>query len=164
MVVIFLLTITILTACSMPTYGPSQPSNQTSVKPAPSKSLIQLNNKAGLGDYLVGVNIMALYYRTSDSDGQSNCYGSCASAWPPFLAEVVPMVSPNITGTVGLITRTDGTKQVTYNGWPLYYYSGDVNSGDTNGQGINSIWYVVPQDLVPSTLVTPAPLVSPIPN
>ncbi|MHB8448919.1 MAG: COG4315 family predicted lipoprotein [Mycobacteriales bacterium] len=47
---------------------------------------------------------------------------------------------------LGTSRRTDGTVQVTYNGHPLYYYSGDSHAGQTNGEGINSFggyWYVV---------------------
>jgi hypothetical protein len=42
--------------------------------------------------------------------------------------------------------RSDGSSQVTYGGWPLYYYSGDAAPGDVNGQGVNGVWYVVSPD------------------
>lgn len=51
-----------------------------------------------------------------------------------------------MAGTVGLIKRPGGMEQVTYNGWPLYYYSGDNAPGQTNGEGIQSFggtWYLV---------------------
>ena len=51
-----------------------------------------------------------------------------------------------VSANLGTITRSDGTKQVTYKGHPLYYYVGDPSSGDTSGQGIDSFgaaWYVL---------------------
>jgi predicted lipoprotein with Yx(FWY)xxD motif len=44
---------------------------------------------------------------------------------------------------LGTTTRTDGTVQVTYNGWPLYYYVKDAQAGDVVGQGVGSVWYVI---------------------
>jgi predicted lipoprotein with Yx(FWY)xxD motif len=168
-VIICLFSTYLLTACSAPGYGPVANTNQpTSTIPSTGTPLVQINNKASLGDYLVGASLRVLYYHTADSANQSNCSGACATTWPPFLASELPQVSPNIKGTLGLITRADGGQQVTYNGWPLYYYSGDVNLGDTNGQGINNIWYVVSPNLAPSVIVpttpTQPPANSPTPN
>lgn len=161
--IFIILMVCFLTACkapgiSIPANNANQPSNQTSVRPGTGTPLIQLSDKASLGNYLVALDMKALYYRTNDSANQSNCYGACASTWPPFLAFEIPTVSPNITGTVGLITRTDGTRQVTYNGWPLYYYSGDVNLGDTNGQGLNNVWFVATPTLAPYVQVPIPPI------
>jgi len=44
---------------------------------------------------------------------------------------------------LGTITRADGTVQVTYNGWPLYYYASDKASGDVMGEGVGNVWYVI---------------------
>jgi predicted lipoprotein with Yx(FWY)xxD motif len=44
---------------------------------------------------------------------------------------------------LGTITRDDGSTQVTYNGWPLYYFHEDVAAGDTNGQGVEGVWFLV---------------------
>jgi predicted lipoprotein with Yx(FWY)xxD motif len=48
-----------------------------------------------------------------------------------------------VPGTIGVITRTDGTQQVTLDGHPLYHFSGDKAAGDTNGNGFGGIWHVV---------------------
>ena len=40
------------------------------------------------------------------------------------------------------ITRTDGSSQTTYKGWPLYYFAGDAKAGDINGDGLESVWFV----------------------
>jgi len=60
-----------------------------------------------------------------------------AGASAPLLA------GPGVTGALGVFTRPDGTRQVTVNGWPLYYFAGDLKPGDANGDGVNNNWYVI---------------------
>ena len=68
----------------------------------------------------------ALYLFDADPKDVSTCYGACAEAWPPLLAKRKPTVrSPLDPALVGTTKRRDGTRQVTYNGHPLYYYVGD---------------------------------------
>lgn len=105
---------------------------------------VQVRYDAVLGHYLTGPNGMTLYIFTNDSTDTSNCYDQCATNWPPLLveAEAVNVAPLNIPGTFGLTERTDGTKQATYNGWPLYYWANDLAVGDTTGQGVGNVWYV----------------------
>jgi predicted lipoprotein with Yx(FWY)xxD motif len=87
---------------------------------------------------------MSLYLFTKDSPGTTTCYGNCATAWPPLLTTGKPVAGNGVdVSKFGTITRTDGTTQVTYNGWPLYYYVKDHQPGDTTGQGVGSVWYLV---------------------
>ncbi len=90
---------------------------------------------------------MTLYYRTSDT-ATSVCSGGCASAWPPLLANgsSTPTSSATLPGTLSVITDANGS-QVTYNGHPLYTFSGDLAAGQTNGEGVAGIWFVVPTSL-----------------
>jgi predicted lipoprotein with Yx(FWY)xxD motif len=75
---------------------------------------------------------------------KSNCDGSCATAWPPLLAGTgTPQVSGVSASLVGTVTRSDGTKQVTLAGSPLYYFAKDTKAGDVNGQAVGGIWWVV---------------------
>lgn len=88
-----------------------------------------------------------LYRFSPDTSKASNCTGACATAWPPVPGPAVAG-SPEsmVTGTLATITRMDGTKQATYNGHPLYTYSGDMNPGETNGNGVtafNGLWNVI---------------------
>lgn len=98
------------------------------------------------GTYLVDGQGMTLYLFKSDvqGSGKSTCYGGCAYAWPPLLTPVAAdAVLPDKLGT---IQRKDGTTQVTYNGWPLYYFTPDQTPGDTVGQGADGFgagWYLV---------------------
>lgn len=104
------------------------------------------NNGNSLGDFLSAYNGMTLYTYAPDQQtpGSSACTGSCAQNWPPYTVESKSdiNVSAATSGTVGTITRADGTLQVTYNGAPLYFYIGDKSPGDTNGQGVGGVWYV----------------------
>ncbi len=86
---------------------------------------------------------MTLYIFTSDTDGESSCYDACASAWPPLLVEVLPELPEGVSGELGLTTRKDGSLQLTLRGMPLYYFAGDSQAGDTNGQGLGNVWFVV---------------------
>jgi predicted lipoprotein with Yx(FWY)xxD motif len=106
---------------------------------------VALANDAVLGAYLVGEDGRALYLFTKDSNGTSVCTGDCAAAWPPFVLEGSETVAAGagVSGTLGAITRADGSKQVAINGVPLYYFAGDKKAGDVNGQGLNGVWFLV---------------------
>ena len=105
--------------------------------------------KGSRGTYLVGPSGRAVYLFMLDSMGRSNCSGACASVWPPLTTTGSLGASGGaIAADLGTITRSDGTKQVTYKGHPLYYYSADSGPGTTTGEGVNSYgakwWLVAP--------------------
>jgi predicted lipoprotein with Yx(FWY)xxD motif len=95
-----------------------------------------------LGDILVDSEGNTLYLFTPDAQGASTCYDSCADAWPPLVGEVAAGDSVD-SSLLGSVERDDGTVQASYNGWPLYYFANDAVPGDTNGQGLNQVWYVL---------------------
>ena len=87
---------------------------------------------------VAGSNNMTLYQFSSDvaDNGKSACTGGCITKWPALTvaAGTTPTAGTGVTGKLATITRADdGTLQVTYNGLPLYFYSGDKAPGDTNG-------------------------------
>ena len=85
-----------------------------------------------------------LYTFVPDTATASKCYGSCATYWPPVKGPAT--AGTGVTGTLGTITRTDGTKQVTWNGHPLYTYVGDTAPGQDKGNNLNlsgGVWHVV---------------------
>jgi predicted lipoprotein with Yx(FWY)xxD motif len=98
---------------------------------------------------------------------KSNCNGPCAVTWPPVLVTHGSriFVSGVSTAEVGIVTRADGTRQVTVHGWPLYLYSGDTKPGDTNGEGIGGTWFgITPtggKALPPGGLKTPPAATAP---
>jgi len=87
-----------------------------------------------------------LYTWDGDSPGVSNCWDACSQVWAPYLSDVDPVAPSGLPGGLSLIDRGDGTWQVTYEEWPLYYFQGDTRPGDTNGDGsagFGAQWYVV---------------------
>lgn len=89
----------------------------------------------------------AVYLWSKDSGGKSACSGACAGVWPAVTAKGTVTGSGGVRASdLGTITRPDGTKQVTYHGHPLYFYSGDTGKGMASGQGINGFgakWWLV---------------------
>lgn len=101
----------------------------------------------GLGEVLVDPDGMTLYVFGADTEGESTCYESCASNWPSVPGDL--QTGTGLDGSIfefGTVTRTDGTSQLTVNGKPLYYFAGDSAPGDTHGQLLNDIWFVVGPD------------------
>jgi predicted lipoprotein with Yx(FWY)xxD motif len=101
------------------------------------------------GSFLTNGSGRAVYLWAADSMNKSACSGACAGAWPPVTAiGQVTAADGAKAADLGTITRSDGTKQVTYDGHPLYYYAGDSGPGQTNGQGSDSFgakwWLVAP--------------------
>jgi predicted lipoprotein with Yx(FWY)xxD motif/plastocyanin len=94
--------------------------------------------------FLVDAKGMTLYLFLNDTPNTSNCYDACAQNWPPLLVTGSPVAGDGLDGAkLGTTARTDGTTQVTYNGWPLYYFAADKLAGDTNGQDVKQVWYVI---------------------
>jgi predicted lipoprotein with Yx(FWY)xxD motif len=105
--------------------------------------------KGSSGTYLTGPDGRAIYLWVADKDGKSVCYGACAKAWPPVLAKGKPAAGAGVNAALlGTVARRDGTQQVTYKGWPLYYFIADKSKGQTVGQGSDSFhakwWLVAP--------------------
>jgi predicted lipoprotein with Yx(FWY)xxD motif len=94
------------------------------------------------GNYLVDSQGKTLYSFARDVAGDSKCTGGCSNIWPVFYQENIAVSSGLNSSDFGTITRDDGTKQTTYKGWPLYYFSSDANPGDIKGEGVNKIWFV----------------------
>jgi predicted lipoprotein with Yx(FWY)xxD motif len=104
--------------------------------------------------YLVDGHGRALYMWYADTQGgtTSACYDACAKAWPPAIIE--SEVSVEFTQRadevqIGEIMRTDGTRQLTFNGWPLYYFYKDTGAGETFGQGLDgfgALWWLMRPD------------------
>jgi predicted lipoprotein with Yx(FWY)xxD motif len=109
-----------------------------------------------LGTFLTGENGMTLYYFAADTTpGQSVCEGDCAVAWPPLTVDegAGVVAGEGVSGVLGVISRSDGTRMVTYDGRPLYYFQGDAAAGDANGQGLKDVWWVA---LVDGSMPAPA--------
>jgi predicted lipoprotein with Yx(FWY)xxD motif len=99
-----------------------------------------------LGKFLTGPTGMTLYVFSPDTSTTSACTGNCSSTWPPLTGAMPTLGTGLDASNFATLTRADGTKQITFYGHPLYYFSGDQAAGDTKGQGIASKWYVVGSD------------------
>lgn len=96
------------------------------------------------GRVLVDSHGMSLYLFSPDDQGDSTCYDACAQNWPPLTVAGDITVGEGLDdGLLGTVTRTDGSTQVTYGGWPLYYFARDSAPGDINGQGVSDVWYLL---------------------
>jgi predicted lipoprotein with Yx(FWY)xxD motif len=97
-----------------------------------------------LGQFFTDAEGRTLYLWTVDTAaGASNCYGPCVDFWPIFTADEPLTLPAGVDGELTQIERTDGARQVAYNGIPLYYFAADMAAGDTNGQWVGDSWFVV---------------------
>lgn len=120
------------------------PSPPEATTPPPEAGVTLEVDEAALGSILVDEEGRTLYVFLSDAGGQSTCYDECAGNWPPLEADGEPQAGAGVDDSLlGTTERDDGAIQVTYDRMPLYYFAGDQAPGDTNGQGIGDVWYVV---------------------
>ena len=131
------------------------------------KKEIGLSTSTTLGSYLSDKDGKSLYFFATDAKGQASCTGGCEAVWPPFYVDnlTADKLASGLTfSDFATITTTSGKKQLTYKGWPLYYYAPSVNgtntletAGQTTGDGVGGVWFIAKPDysimLVRSQLV-----------
>ena len=151
-----LVALTILVSACGPQATPTQappaqaPAAQAPANQAPTAAassgpvMVNVGKNDTLGSFLVDDKGMSLYLYTPDTPNASTCYDKCATAWPPLLTTGNAVAGAGVDASkFGTTTRTDGTTQVTYNSWPLYYFAKDKQPGDVTGQGIGTVWYLI---------------------
>jgi predicted lipoprotein with Yx(FWY)xxD motif len=116
--------------------------------PAKARSATKVSlRRTALGRVLVDSHGRTVYLFRKDARRKSRCAAGCASAWPPLRTTGRPRAGAGINARrLGSIRRSDGSRQVTYFGHPLYRFIGDTGPGDTNGQGLKEFgarWYAV---------------------
>ena len=103
--------------------------------------------RTGLGQIIVNGQGRTLYLFEKDTRAHSACSGACAAYWPPVLTNSKAVAIKGAKQSlIGSIARADGSRQVTYAGHPLYLFSGDTRSGQTNGEGLQDFgaaWYAL---------------------
>jgi predicted lipoprotein with Yx(FWY)xxD motif len=160
-------------ACSSgtATSAGTTPAAGNSGSAAAASSTVISTASSSAGPVLINGSGRAVYLWAKDTKDMSDCTGACASAWPPVQPTgAVTAALSAVSSDLGTITRSDGTKQVTYDGHPLYYFDGDSGSGQANGQGSDAFgakwWLVAPSgtdvtasvtSFTPSGGSTPAP-------
>jgi len=137
-----------LAACSSsPSTTPKAAGSSTKATSTPAASATGIRTRStSIGTVLTDAQGMTLYWFAPDTPKASKCNGSCATYWPPVKGPVSAAAGVSLPGTFGTITRQDGSVQATYDGHPLYTYSGDTSPGQTNGNAVNAsggLWYAV---------------------
>lgn len=130
-------------ACSSSGGGSGDSGSTPSATPGKAISA----QSTSLGSILVDSQGRTVYVFANDKANKSTCNGACAAQWPPVTApSPVPASGPGVTGALGATTRSDGKRQLTVAGHPVYTFSGDSAAGQTHGQGITlngGLWTVV---------------------
>ena len=112
--------------------------------PAAGSTTALATKKVGSATLLTNSKGHTLYWFALDNSTTSKCNGGCVQFWPPVVGPVT--AGSGVTGTLGVITRSNGSKQATWNGHPLYTYVGDTAPGTAKGNGINlngGVWHDV---------------------
>jgi len=114
---------------------------------ASASATVITTSTGSAGVFLTNGSGRAVYLWVKDPAGKSECSGACAGAWPPVPAgSKLTAAGSAKQADLGTITRSDGSKQVTYDGHPLYFFAGDSAAGQTNGQGSDGFgakWWLV---------------------
>jgi predicted lipoprotein with Yx(FWY)xxD motif len=128
------------------TDAPTEAATDAPSVPVTGAATVNVAEVGTFGQALVDGEGRTLYLFTNDTQnsGTSSCTGDCLVAWPPLFTDGDPVAGEGVDAALlGTIALPDGTTQVTYNGWPLYYYAEDTAPGDVNGQGVGGVWFVV---------------------
>lgn len=139
-----------LAGCSAPAASDDETGTSSEESQAPADEGTDTSAELAVADGDLGSIVvdgagMTVYMFTKDTQGsgESSCAGDCLAKWPPVTTESDAPAVDGVTGELGTITGTDGSTQVTLNGWPLYYFAGDAAAGDTTGQGVGGVWWVL---------------------
>ncbi len=116
----------------------------TNSLPSNTAYTIIVVQNTSIGSYLSNAAGYTLYYYKQDSQnsGASTCNGGCASAWPPFYTSPLVLPAGLSASNFSTIIRSDGTKQLTYKGYPLYTYAGETAPYQLNGEGVGGFYAV----------------------
>lgn len=141
---------TIPAITSTPIFPTSPQTSTPATTLALSSYTINIASRAIIGDYLVDGSGMTLYYTMSDRSSYSNLPDETLSSWPAFYVSNI-LVPPSLNASdFGTYTRDHNIKQTTYKGYPLYYFFQDKTQGDTLGNKLGGVWFIVnPGDFQP---------------
>ncbi len=106
-----------------------------------------LSGSAAYTDSMDGILVTSygstlyIYDKDQADSGKSECLDACAEKWPPLYVDSAAVLSRDFSR----IVRPNGHSQLTFKGKPLYLWSGDRQTGDRAGDGLNNVWHVVPR-------------------
>jgi predicted lipoprotein with Yx(FWY)xxD motif len=111
---------------------------------AAAEASINIATDPKFGKILVDGKGMTLYLYTKDEPSKSNCSAGCLKAWPPLVTQGSPKLGDGVDASlIGNAALADGSKIVTYNKMPLYYWASDAKAGDITGLGVGGVWFLV---------------------
>lgn len=118
---------------------------QAAASPSGTAGELNVSTNAELGKVVTDNLGLTLYRFDQDTaePPKTNCEDDCAKTWPPVPADDATAGEGIDESLLGEVTRADGTKQLTIDGWPAYRYVKDVNAGDVKGQGVGGKWYAL---------------------
>ncbi|MGC0379183.1 SCO0930 family lipoprotein [Streptomyces sp. SAI-229] len=118
---------------------------QASESPSDTAGELNVSTDAELGKVVTDSLGLTLYRFDQDTaePPASNCEDDCAKTWPPVPAEDATAGEGIDKALLGSVDRSDGSKQLTVAGWPVYRYVKDVNAGDVKGQGVGGKWFAL---------------------
>jgi predicted lipoprotein with Yx(FWY)xxD motif len=123
------------------------PARTASPVTAPSQRQVSLimEMPSGIGPIVTDDDMFTLYRSDRDTatPPTSRCTGPCAATWRPVLVGDKIIFDGGDQSLVGTLVRPDSTRQLTLKGWPLYRYAGDRFEGDTNGEGVDGVWFAI---------------------
>jgi predicted lipoprotein with Yx(FWY)xxD motif len=122
----------------------SSPATATGQSDAGASAVAIKTMSTSKGTVLTNAGGLTLYWFAKDTPSQSKCNGSCATYWPPVLGTSATASGASLPHGFGTIKRADGQTQLTYDGHPLYTYTGDTAAGQVNGNGLNAsggLWW-----------------------
>jgi predicted lipoprotein with Yx(FWY)xxD motif len=139
------------TSTESPASVPTPTAAPATAAPSVAPTILVAHN-VSLGAILVNPQGRTLYYFIPERGGSIVCTGQCTSVWPPsFTAGSSAPAAAGVSGQLGVVARAGG-EQITYNRWPLYTFAGDMQAGQTNGQGVFGFggkWFVATPNLQP---------------
>ena len=149
--------------------GSTQEVSATSPAAASSTRAVVSTRHGALGTYLVDGRGRTLYLFLKDTGRRSRCSGTCATFWPPLITHGKPVAKGRAKASLlSTSRRGNGSRQVIYNGHPLYRFAIDTAPGQTRGQGVDGFgarWYVVsPSGRAIRASAAPAPTATATPT
>jgi predicted lipoprotein with Yx(FWY)xxD motif len=126
-------------------YGTTTPPVYTPPVTTPAVGF-QIKTDSKFGSIITDGDGNTLYFFSLDANGSSSCSGGCLTVWPVAYSSVTSLGTGLDAVDFASITRSDGSQQTTYKGWPLYKYSGDAAAGKVGGDGVQGVWFVAKPD------------------
>jgi predicted lipoprotein with Yx(FWY)xxD motif len=146
----------VATSTSAPKATATTPAAATNT-PSATTPTILIGEVPSIGSVLANPGGFTLYTYKDDvpNSGKSSVPAAIAPNWPPLIVTGTPVAPSGLPGQLGSFALPDGSKQVMYNGMPLYTFVADKSPGEANGQGLLNLWFAATPSPAPQSAATP---------